>query len=73
MTLVLSVEAQAQKPPAKPNAPWVPNDHSLERYETMVAPHEASIDTEHVYSLGELIDIAESNNPMTQAAWNRAK
>ena len=28
---------------------------------------------EHVYSLGELIDIAESNNPATQAAWNRAK
>ena len=31
------------------------------------------MDTEHVYSLGELIDIAESNNPTTQAAWNRAK
>jgi outer membrane protein len=45
----------------------------LERYETVVAPHEASIDAEHFYSLGELIDIAESNNPTTQAAWNRAK
>lgn len=31
------------------------------------------MDTEHIYSLGELIDIAESNNPTTQAAWNRAK
>jgi len=45
----------------------------LDRYETVVVPHEASMDTEHVYSLGELIDIAESNNPTTQAAWNRAK
>jgi outer membrane protein TolC len=45
----------------------------LGRYETAVAPHEASIDEEHVYSLGELIDIAESNSPTTQAAWNRAK
>jgi outer membrane protein TolC len=45
----------------------------LERYESVVAPHEASIDSEHVYSLGELIDIAESNNHTTQAAWNRAK
>ena len=53
--------------------PWAPDDHLLERYETLVAPHEASIDDEHVYSLGELIDIAESNNPTTQAAWNRAK
>jgi outer membrane protein len=73
MTLVLSVEARAQKPPATPNAPWVPNDHVLEHYETVVVTHEASIDPEHVYSLGELIDIAESNNPTTQAAWNRAK
>ena len=40
---------------------------------TAVAPHEAPIDGEHVYSLGELIDIAESNSPTTQAAWNRAK
>ena len=31
------------------------------------------MDEGHVYSLGELIDIAESNSPTTQAAWNRAK
>jgi outer membrane protein TolC len=45
----------------------------LERHTTAVAPREAPIDSEHVYSLGELIDIAESNSPTTQAAWNRAK
>lgn len=38
-----------------------------------IAPREAPIDSEHVYNLGELIDIAESNNPTTQAAWNQAK
>jgi outer membrane protein len=37
------------------------------------APHEVSIDGEHVYSLGEVIDIAEENSPTTQATWNRAK
>jgi outer membrane protein len=73
MTYFLSVGAPGQRAPATPNVPWVPNDHSLQRYETSVAPHEASIDAEHVYGLGELIDIAESNNPTTQAAWNRAK
>ncbi len=73
MTFFLSVGAWGQKAPATPNVPWVPDDHLLERHETAVAPHEASIDAEHVYSLGELIDIAESNNPTTQAAWNRAK
>lgn len=73
MTFFLSVGTWGQKAPATPNAPWIPGDHVLARHETAVAPHEASIDAEHVYSLGELIDIAESNNPTTQAAWNRAK
>ncbi len=68
-----SVGTWGQKAPGTPNVPWVPGDHLLERHETIVVRHEASIDAEHVYSLGELIDIAESNNPTTQAAWNRAK
>jgi outer membrane protein len=73
MTSSFSVGARAQKVPATPDVPWVPNDHSLERHTTAVAIHEASIDEGHVYSLGELIDIAESNSPVTRAAWNRAK
>jgi outer membrane protein len=73
ITFSLSIWAWGQKAPATPNLPWVPGDHLAQRYETPVAPHEAPIDAEHVYSLGELIDIAESNNPTTQAAWNRAK
>jgi outer membrane protein len=73
MTGLLSAGAWAQKAPAAPNVPWLPDRHSLERDMIAVAPHEASIDSDHVYSLGELIDIAESNSPTTQAAWNRAK
>ncbi len=53
--------------------PWVPDQRLLERRTTTVAPHEALIEGDHVYSLGELIDLAESNSPATQAAWNRAK
>ena len=73
MTSFLSVGAWGQRAPNTPNVPWLPDQHTLERHTTTVASHEASIDVEHVYSLGELIDIAESNNPATQAAWNRAK
>ncbi len=73
MTSFLSIGAWGQTAPTTPNAPWLPDHRSLERHTTAVAPHEASIDSEHVYSLGELIDIAESNSPTTQAAWNRAK
>jgi outer membrane protein len=68
-----SARAWGQKAPATPDMPWFPDGHSLERQATVVAIHEASIDEEHVYSLGELIDIAESNSPTTRAAWNRAK
>jgi outer membrane protein TolC len=45
----------------------------LEHRTTDIAFREASIDGRHVYTLGELIDIAESNSPTTRAAWNRAK
>jgi len=73
MTCFLAVGTWGQKAPATPKVPWVPDDRLLQRDETAVALHEVSIDAGHVYSLGELIDIAESNNPTTQAAWNRAK
>jgi outer membrane protein len=73
MTALLSVAAWGQRAPSAANVPWVPDQRLLERRTTTVAPHEALIEGEHVYSLGELIDIAESNSPATQAAWNRAK
>src|SRR5271170_7488048 len=73
VTSFLSIGAWGQSAPTTPNEPWLPDHRTLERHTTAVAPHEATIDDEHVYSLGELIDIAESNSPATQAAWNRAK
>jgi outer membrane protein len=73
MTFLLSVGAWGQRAPNTPNVPWLADRPSLERHTTTVAPHEASIDGGHIYSLGELIDIAESNSPATQGAWNRAK
>jgi outer membrane protein len=33
----------------------------------------AQLDTNHTYSLAELIDIAERNNPETRVAWERAR
>src|ERR1700721_2091881 len=75
MTMIsfLSIGASGQKPPTTPNEPWFPDHHTLERHSTAVPLHEAALDDDHAYSLGELIDIAESNSPTTQAAWNRAK
>jgi len=73
MISILSVGASGQRAPTTPSVPWLPDHRSLEHHTTAVASREASIDGEHVYTLGELIDIAESNSPTTQAAWNRAK
>jgi outer membrane protein len=73
MTLFVPAGGWSQKIPDAPNAPWVAPHRTLELHTTAVAPHEAQVDGEHVYSLGELIDIAESNNPTTQAAWDQAK
>jgi outer membrane protein len=73
MASSLSVGAWAQRAPTTPDVPWSPDQHLLDRKTTVVAIHEASIDDGHVYTLGELIDIAESNSPTTRTAWNRAK
>src|SRR5579864_516466 len=32
-----------------------------------------SLDAAHTYSLAELIDLAEGNNPLTRIAWERAR
>ena len=36
-------------------------------------PSPSGIDTSHVYSLVELIDIAQSRNPSTRVAWEQAR
>lgn len=36
-------------------------------------PTSMSIDRDHPYTLAELIDVAEHNNPRTRVAWERAK
>lgn len=39
----------------------------------MQLPSADAYDSAHVYTLAELIDIAESNNPLTKKAWNNAR
>jgi outer membrane protein len=73
MVSLLSIRASGQKAPMTPNEPWLPDHRTLERHSTTVPVHEVTLADEHVYSLGELIDIAESNSPTTRTAWNRAK
>ena len=53
--------------------PWQP-DKSIRSVEGSVAQsHEYEMDRQHVYTLPELIDVAESNDPATRTAWAQAK
>jgi len=65
---------RAQQTPPSANLPW----HSKEEREAakqLAADRQPSwvIDPEKVYTLPELIDLAELHNPETEAAWQRAR
>ena len=67
-------ELLAQTAPPAPHQPW----HSKEERQLLkqlVADRQPSwdIDPQKVYTLPELIDLAELHNPETQAAWQRAR
>ena len=66
--------------PPSPDKPWYPPQ--LHEYEKKLAHREVggspsgtpiAIDSEKVYDLPELIDIAERTNPETRIAWERAR
>lgn len=62
-----------QSPPISPGGTW----HSSEEQRIVTEarrfqPPRVRIDPERVYSLAELIDLAEANNPETRIAWEGA-
>jgi outer membrane protein len=66
--------AQAQSVPVSPERPWRGQqiEEFQQRLRSYPEPHYA-MDDDHVYSLADLIDLAESHNPETRAAWQNAK
>jgi outer membrane protein len=77
IALILSQGASlalAQRAPVSPDHPW----HGLEEARIEVdarnlAEPGLNFDQEKTYSLPELIDLAESHNPETRVAWERAR
>ncbi|HEX2918554.1 MAG TPA: TolC family protein, partial [Edaphobacter sp.] len=65
--------AQAQHAPASSSTPWQPEHNLFGKQPTPLYRHEATLTDDQAYTLGQLIDIAEANNPATQAAWDRAR
>ncbi len=72
LVLWATAPALAQKAPPSPDRPVarlevkVPRDSARE-------PHEIEMDRDRVYTLSDLIDIAETRNPATRVAWASAK
>lgn len=65
--------AHAQKAPPAANHPW---DASVAKQQLKAPPRLAPspiLDPTKIYSLSELINIAEQNNPETRVAWENAK
>jgi len=72
--VVLVRELVAQNAPPSADRPW----HSKEERDAarqLVADHQPAwnIDPQKVYTLAELINLAEQHNPETRAAWERAR
>ncbi len=82
LLLALSLVTANARDAAPPTAehPWAPP--RIEQYEHELAQRAAhaksdgarvEIDPHHTYTLADLIDLAERNNPETRVAWERAR
>jgi outer membrane protein len=80
LLLAIAVANGRNDPPPSADRTWSPPN--LSNYESELAGQRfknseeasrASINPRKIYSLAELIDIAERNNPETRVAWERAR
>lgn len=70
--LVAEGIALAQKPPAAPEHPWDLSATKQFQVPPSTVP-EPKLDPAKIYTLAELVNIAEENNPDTRVAWENAK
>src|SRR5258705_5117727 len=64
----------AQNAPPSPEPQWLgPGEQQIKRDAKRFPDSKPGIDRAKIYSLGELIDFAQSHNPETRLAWERAR
>src|ERR1700683_1510247 len=72
--LMVSDRAFAQRAPASPDHPWhAPDERKIGEEAKRVRYTGFAVDPSKAYSLPDLIDLAESHNPETRLAWERAR
>ena len=64
---LLPFVAYAQRAPSLPDRPW--ESGRAENALHAGPGNEIKLDPAHIYTLPELIDLAEQNNPATREAW----
>jgi outer membrane protein len=63
-----------QSAPTTADRPWhSPREQAIQGYAQQFRAYPFSIDPNKTYSLPELVDLAEANNPQTRLAWERAR
>jgi outer membrane protein len=68
---LLPIVSHAQRAPSVPDRPWA---SGLAENGLHAGPgNEMKFDPAHIYTISELIDLAERNNPATREAWAFAK
>jgi outer membrane protein len=73
-TLMAAAPLSAQSPPPSPDRPWHTVDgRQIASEGERIGQPALPIEPGRAYSLAELIDLAESHNPETRVAWERAR
>jgi outer membrane protein len=67
------VQLSEEAPPSQASATLAPRQFTVPPNAAVHLPAAADIDSSHVYSLVELIDIAQRRNPATRVAWEQAR
>jgi outer membrane protein len=74
LMLVNSNISRAQNAPPSAERQWLgPREQQIKRDAELFRDSNPGIDSARIYSLGELIDFAQSHNPETRFAWERAR
>jgi len=71
--LTLEGNILGQKAPPAPNHPWDASTAKQKLTMPPLLPLPPALDPAKIYTLSELVNIAESNNPDTRVAWENAK
>lgn len=74
VVLFYAVRVFPQSAPVSPDRPWhSPQEQGIDRDATFLRSYRFSLEPAKTYPLAELIDLAETHNPETRVAWERAR